>query len=38
MNSAFGNLPKPREGKFTVPTGPGLGLSVNDAELEKRRN
>jgi L-alanine-DL-glutamate epimerase-like enolase superfamily enzyme len=38
MNIAYDNLPVPKDGKFVVPSGPGLGLSVNDAELDKRRN
>ena len=37
MHVAFANAPKPLDGKFTVPSGPGLGLTINDAELEKRR-
>jgi L-alanine-DL-glutamate epimerase-like enolase superfamily enzyme len=38
MHVAFDNLPKPQNGKFLVPSGPGLGLSINDAELNKRRS
>jgi L-alanine-DL-glutamate epimerase-like enolase superfamily enzyme len=38
MHVAFDNLPKPQNGKFVVPSGPGLGLSINDAELNKRRS
>jgi L-alanine-DL-glutamate epimerase-like enolase superfamily enzyme len=38
MHVAFDNLPAPRNGKFVVPSGPGLGLSINDAELDKRRS
>nr|WP_244956181.1 mandelate racemase/muconate lactonizing enzyme family protein [Rhizobium changzhiense] len=37
MHVAFANPPKPSNGKFTVPSGPGLGLSVIDAELDRRR-
>lgn len=38
MHVAFANPPIPENGKFKVPTGPGLGLIVRDAELEKRRS
>lgn len=37
MHPAFANPPVPVDGKFTVPSGPGLGLQINDAELDKRR-
>ncbi|WP_037086892.1 mandelate racemase/muconate lactonizing enzyme family protein [Neorhizobium vignae] len=37
MHAAFVNPPKPSNGKFEVPSGPGLGLVINDAELDKRR-
>jgi L-alanine-DL-glutamate epimerase-like enolase superfamily enzyme len=37
MYPAFANPPKPSGGKFSVPSGPGLGLTINDAELDKRR-
>ena len=29
--------PKPGDGLFQLPTGPGLGLQINEAELAKRR-
>jgi len=29
--------PKPADGLFHLPTGPGLGLQINEAELAKRR-
>lgn len=38
MHVAFANPPIPENGKFKVPSGPGLGLIVHDAELEKRRS
>ncbi len=37
MHVAFRNPPKPDGGKFKVPSGPGLGLDVIEAEIEKRR-
>ena len=37
MHSAFRNPPKPEDGKFRLPAGPGLGLEVIDAELDRRR-
>jgi L-alanine-DL-glutamate epimerase-like enolase superfamily enzyme len=37
MHPAFGNPLIPSGGKFTVPSGPGLGLELIEAELEKRR-
>jgi L-alanine-DL-glutamate epimerase-like enolase superfamily enzyme len=37
MHVAFENPLKPSNGKFVVPSGPGLGLTINEAELEKRR-
>ncbi|WP_172717123.1 mandelate racemase/muconate lactonizing enzyme family protein [Neorhizobium sp. T6_25] len=37
MHVAFENPPKPENGKFKVPGGPGLGLMIKDAELDKRR-
>src|SRR5262249_42536924 len=30
--------PKPADGLFHLPTGPGLGLQINEAELAKRRS
>jgi len=33
----FENPPKPVDGLFHLPDGPGLGLRVNEAELKKRR-
>src|SRR5215471_11896478 len=33
----FENPPKPADGLFHLPTGPGLGLQINEAELAKRR-
>jgi L-alanine-DL-glutamate epimerase-like enolase superfamily enzyme len=38
MHVGFANPPIPEDGKFKVPSGPGLGLIVNDAELDKRRS
>ncbi|CDN52036.1 mandelate racemase/muconate lactonizing enzyme family protein [Neorhizobium galegae] len=38
MHGAFANPPKPSNGKFEVPSGPGLGLVIHDAELDKRRS
>jgi L-alanine-DL-glutamate epimerase-like enolase superfamily enzyme len=37
MHAVFDNPPKPVDGLFHLPTGPGLGLTVNEAELAKRR-
>jgi L-alanine-DL-glutamate epimerase-like enolase superfamily enzyme len=37
MHPAFRNPPKPVDGKFQIPSGPGLGLDLIDAELEQRR-
>jgi L-alanine-DL-glutamate epimerase-like enolase superfamily enzyme len=37
MDVAFDDPPKPANGKFTVPSGPGLGLQINDVELDRRR-
>lgn len=37
MHVAFGNPPRPENGEFTVPQGPGLGLQVHDEELDRRR-
>lgn len=38
MHVAFANPPIPENGMFKVPSGPGLGLIVHDAELDKRRS
>lgn len=38
MHVAFANPPVPEDGKFKVPSGPGLGLIVHDVELQKRRS
>lgn len=37
MHPAFENPPIPQDGAFAVPDGPGLGLVVRDAEIDKRR-
>jgi L-alanine-DL-glutamate epimerase-like enolase superfamily enzyme len=37
MHAVFENPPKPVDGLFQLPTDPGLGLTVNEAELAKRR-
>jgi L-alanine-DL-glutamate epimerase-like enolase superfamily enzyme len=37
QHAVFENPPRPVEGRFAVPTGPGLGLRLNEAELAKRR-
>jgi L-alanine-DL-glutamate epimerase-like enolase superfamily enzyme len=37
MHAVFDNAPRPADGLFHLPTGPGLGLRLNEAELEKRR-
>jgi L-alanine-DL-glutamate epimerase-like enolase superfamily enzyme len=37
MDAAFPNLPQPRGGCFRLGEGPGLGLEVDDAVLEKLR-
>src|SRR5262249_35630026 len=37
QHAVFANPPRPREGCFELPDGPGLGLVLNEAELEKRR-
>ena len=37
QHSVFENPPKPADGLFHLPTGPGLGLQINEAELAKRR-
>jgi L-alanine-DL-glutamate epimerase-like enolase superfamily enzyme len=37
QHAVFENPPRPRDGLFEVPDGPGLGLLLNEAELAKRR-
>jgi L-alanine-DL-glutamate epimerase-like enolase superfamily enzyme len=37
MHAVFENPPKPVDGLFHLPVEPGLGLTVNEAELAKRR-
>jgi L-alanine-DL-glutamate epimerase-like enolase superfamily enzyme len=37
QHPVFENPPRPRDGLFALPDLPGLGLVVNEAELEKRR-
>jgi L-alanine-DL-glutamate epimerase-like enolase superfamily enzyme len=37
MHAVFDNPPRPVDGLFHLPVGPGLGLTVNEAELAKRR-
>jgi len=37
MDAGFRNPPKPVEGRFPVPQEPGLGLEVDEAEINKRR-
>src|SRR5213080_2117920 len=37
MHAVFDNPPTPVDGLFQLPTAPGLGLTVNEAELAKRR-
>src|SRR5713101_8329405 len=37
QHAVFENPPKPTDGLFHLPAGPGLGLKVNEAELVKRR-
>jgi L-alanine-DL-glutamate epimerase-like enolase superfamily enzyme len=37
QHSVFENPPKPVDGLFHLPTGPGLGLRLNEAELAQRR-
>jgi L-alanine-DL-glutamate epimerase-like enolase superfamily enzyme len=36
QHAVFENPPKPTDGLFHLPTGPGLGLQINKAELAKR--
>ena len=37
QHAVFENPPKPTDGLFPLPTDPGLGLRINEAELDKRR-
>ncbi len=37
MHVGFENPPAPEGGCFTLPDGPGLGLRVNDEEIDRRR-
>ena len=37
QHAVFENPPKPVDGLFHLPTGPGLGLRINEAELAKHR-
>ena len=37
QHSVFDNPPRPVDGLFPLPTGPGLGLLLNEAELARRR-
>ncbi len=37
QHAVFENPPKPIDGLFHLPAGPGLGLRLNEAELAKRR-
>jgi L-alanine-DL-glutamate epimerase-like enolase superfamily enzyme len=37
QHAVFESPPKPTDGLFPLPTDPGLGLRVNEAELDKRR-
>ena len=37
QHGVFENPPKPVDGLFHLPTGPGLGLQLNEAELAQRR-
>jgi L-alanine-DL-glutamate epimerase-like enolase superfamily enzyme len=37
QHSVFDNPPKPADGLFHLPTEPGLGLRVDEAELARRR-
>ena len=37
QHAVFDNPPRPRDGLFALPSGPGLGLVVNEMELAKRR-
>jgi L-alanine-DL-glutamate epimerase-like enolase superfamily enzyme len=37
MDVGFKNPPRPADGRFLVPQGPGLGLEVDEMEINKRR-
>ncbi len=37
MDIGFKDPPRPVDGRFVVPQGPGLGLEVDEAEINKRR-
>jgi L-alanine-DL-glutamate epimerase-like enolase superfamily enzyme len=37
MHAVFENPPRPVDGLYHVPDGPGLGLRLNEAELEQRK-
>jgi len=37
QHAVFENPPKSADGLFHLPTGPALGLQINEAELAKRR-
>nr|WP_256515739.1 mandelate racemase/muconate lactonizing enzyme family protein [Alsobacter ponti] len=37
MDVGFKSVPKPVDGKFVIPGGPGLGIEVDEAEIQKRR-
>jgi L-alanine-DL-glutamate epimerase-like enolase superfamily enzyme len=37
QHAVFENPPRPRDGLFALPDGPGLGLVLNEAELSGRR-
>ena len=37
MHPGFRNPPKPVDGRFHIPEGPGLGLELIDGELDRRR-
>lgn len=36
QHAVFANPPKPQDGLFPLPFGPGLGLEINEAELARR--
>ncbi|MEJ1159413.1 mandelate racemase/muconate lactonizing enzyme family protein [Prosthecomicrobium sp. N25] len=36
MDAGFRSIPKPDNGRFRVPDGPGLGMEVNEDEIRKR--
>jgi D-galactarolactone cycloisomerase len=37
QHAVFENPPRPIDGLFQLPLEPGLGLSINEAELARRR-